>query len=272
MPAKGWQVQAHLLGKVKKGTKSGTTCWHLRAKPNGRSIRGPRRATKAAADTDLAAARKATTHEEYASIVQDLCARARGGAHLARKKVQSSRPQAGRGSGRISETLGKPHTHEKLKRQRMETPSASVSSGTGAAEHMAADVLSVCTSRGSPDNSIAANNATPNTAENAGQSTLSSASVIASLLQAAAETPNSQSGGHHGHVDNLGHDDVHNHTNNNHAERDIGECDHYKHDGHDYHACVSIRSIIAKAAPKLRRSCADENGCGRCFCETCYPL
>ena len=24
--------------------------------------------------------------------------------------------------------------------------------------------------------------------------------------------------------------------------------------------------------PKLRRSCADENGCGRCFCDTCYQL
>ena len=31
-------------------------------------------------------------------------------------------------------------------------------------------------------------------------------------------------------------------------------------------------ALVAKAAPKLRRSCADESGCGRCSCDTCYPL
>lgn len=31
-------------------------------------------------------------------------------------------------------------------------------------------------------------------------------------------------------------------------------------------------ALVAEAAPKLRRSCADENGCGRCFCHTCYQL
>ena len=29
---------------------------------------------------------------------------------------------------------------------------------------------------------------------------------------------------------------------------------------------------LIEAAPKLRRSCADANGCGRCSCETCYPF
>ena len=31
-------------------------------------------------------------------------------------------------------------------------------------------------------------------------------------------------------------------------------------------------ALVVIAAPKLRRSCADENGCGRCFCDTCYQL
>ena len=31
-------------------------------------------------------------------------------------------------------------------------------------------------------------------------------------------------------------------------------------------------ALVAEAAPKLRRSCADKNGCGRCFCYTCYQL
>ena len=29
---------------------------------------------------------------------------------------------------------------------------------------------------------------------------------------------------------------------------------------------------LIEAAPKLRRSCADANGCGLCSCETCYPF
>ena len=235
MPPKGSQVQPHLLGNVLQETNDGITSWRLRAKPNCRHEYGPRRTTKAAAEADLVAARQATTHEQYASIVRDLCARARGGAHPSRKKAQNSSPRAGRGSGRIGETLSKPaHTHEEVKRRRMETPSASDSG--------------------------------------AGQSTVSSASVIASLLQAATGPPNSQPAGHNGNVDNHGHDDVDSHDDNDHAEHDSRECDHDKLDGHVHHALVCIPSISAKTATKLRRSCADENGCGRCFCETCYPL
>ena len=83
---------------------------------------------KAAAEADLVAARRATTHEQYASIVRDLCAPARGGVHPAQPlfrpqkrsscmKAQNSNPRAGRGSGRIGETLSKPaHMHEEVRR------------------------------------------------------------------------------------------------------------------------------------------------------------
>ena len=94
MPPKGSQVQPHWLGNVLQETHDGITSLRLRAKPNCRHEYGPRRTTKAAAEADLVAARQATTHEQCASIVRDLCARARGGAHLSRKKAQISRPGA----------------------------------------------------------------------------------------------------------------------------------------------------------------------------------
>ena len=100
-----------------------------------------------------------------------------------------------------------------------------------------------------------------------GEPTANSVSVIASLLQAATGPPSFPSAGHDDHVDNHGHDHVDSRHGHEHEEHNGHERDH---DERDSNVVAFIPSINAKAAPKLRRSCADENGCGRCFCETCY--
>ena len=77
-PKEGYvRVQSHSLGNAIKQTISSGAFWRLRARPNGRLENGPRRTTKAAAEADLVAARRATTHEQYASTVRDICTRAR---------------------------------------------------------------------------------------------------------------------------------------------------------------------------------------------------
>ena len=82
---------------------------------------------------------------------------------------------------------------------------------------------------------------------------MNSASVVASLLQAATGPPSFQSAGHDVHIDNHRHDVVGSHHCHDHAEHNGSiELDHDERDSYDHNVVASIPPINAEAAPKLR--------------------
>ena len=246
--------------------------WRVRAQVDGKKYQGPWRATREQAHDDRTKARRATTRDDFVRIVQSL---SRGG-----RPASSSQPR--KRARKICETLSTGGAYraamqapstlstKRLRRKTLVPNCASASSSrNGPHSPQAREHLQVGRLRHKPATAAGVPSAAGGGVR---EPTANSVSVIASLLQAATAPPSFPSAGHDDHVDNHGHDHVDSHHGHKHKEHNGHERDHDEHDGYDHHALVSIPSISAKAAPKLRRSCPDDNGCGRCFCETCYPL
>ena len=255
-------VQVSSLGSLVQQANGN---WRVRAQVDGKKYQGPWRATREQAHDDRTKARRATTRDDFVRIVQSL---SRGG-----QPASTSQPR--KRARKIRETLSTDGAYRaamqapstlstKRLRQKTLVPNCASASSSRNGPHspQARQHLQVGKLRHKPATTAGVPSASGGGVR---ETNANSVSVIASLLQAATAPRSCPSARHDDHVNNHGRDLVDSHHGHHHKEHNGHKRDHDERDSYDHNVVASIPSINAEAAPKLRRSCADENGCGRCF-------